>query len=120
VRIKLDENLPHRLVQSLTELGHDTDSVFDEHIAGRDDGVVWSAAQAEGRFLITQDLDFSDARKYVPGTHHGLLLVRLGQPGREALFERISTLFRTEDVESWKGCIVTATVRKVRVKRALS
>jgi hypothetical protein len=33
--------------------------------------------QAHGRVFITQDLDFSDARKYVPGTHHGLLLVRL-------------------------------------------
>ena len=34
------------------------------------------AAQSDGRFLITQDLDFSDAREYVPGTHHGLLRVR--------------------------------------------
>lgn len=31
---------------------------------------------------------YSDARKYVPGTHHGLFLVRIAQPGREALFER--------------------------------
>jgi hypothetical protein len=59
---------------------------------------VWTAAQADGRFLVTQDLDFSDARKYAPGTHHGLLLVRLPQPGRTALFERVSTLFRTEAV----------------------
>lgn len=34
----------------------------------------------------------------MPGTHHGLLLVRLPQPGREALFQRLSTLFLTEDV----------------------
>jgi predicted nuclease of predicted toxin-antitoxin system len=82
-----------------------------------DDGVVWDAAQAHARFLITQDLDFSDARRYVPGTHNGLLLVRLRQPGREALFSRVSLLFRTEDVESWTGCIVTATAHKVRVRR---
>lgn len=31
---------------------------------------------------------YSDARKHVPGTDHGLILVRLAQPGREALFER--------------------------------
>jgi len=117
VRIKLDENLPHRLVPLLTELGHDVDTVPAEQLAGRDDGVVWEAAQAHGRFFITQDLDFSDARKYVPGTHHGLLLVRLPQPGRMALFDRVTALFRTEDVEEWKACIVTATPRKVRVKR---
>jgi predicted nuclease of predicted toxin-antitoxin system len=113
----LDENLPHRIVQVLNDLGHDVDTVVDERIAGRDDSVVWDAAQAQNRFLITQDLDFSDARRYVPGSHNGLLLVRLAQPGREALFSRVSALFRTEDVDTWRGCIVTATARKVRVRR---
>jgi hypothetical protein len=119
VRIKLDENLPHRLVPLLTELGHDVDTVPDEQLAGQDDGVVWEAAQSHGRFFITQDLDFSDARKYVPGSHHGLLLVRLPQPGRTALFERVRTLFQTEDVDAWGRCMVTATPHKVRVKRPL-
>ncbi len=41
--------------------------------------------QTEERFLITQDLDFSDMRRYGPGTHAGLLLVRIGQPGRQVL-----------------------------------
>jgi predicted nuclease of predicted toxin-antitoxin system len=118
VRIKLDENLPHRLVQLLGDLGHDVDTVPDEGIAGRDDSVVWDRCQVHGRFLITQDLDFSDARKYVPGTHHGLLLVRIPQPGREALFNRVSALFSTENMEDWKGCIVTATAHKVRVRRS--
>lgn len=80
-------------------------------------GLSPRAAQSEGRFLITQDLDFSDARKFEPGTHHGLLLVRLAQPGLEALYDRLSTVFAIEDVESWKGCIVSVTSRKVRVKR---
>jgi predicted nuclease of predicted toxin-antitoxin system len=119
VRIKLDENLPTGLVSLLTELGHDVDTVPAEDIAGSDDDVVWRAAQSERRFLITQDLDFSDARKYAPGTHHGLLLVRLQQPGRTALFERISALFHQEDVETWLRCMVTATERKVRIKRPI-
>lgn len=80
MNIKLDENLPHQLVQLLTDLGHDVDTVRDEHMAGRDDDAVWAAAQTAGRFLVTQDLDFSDARKYSPGTHEGLLLVRRPQP----------------------------------------
>jgi hypothetical protein len=69
VRIKLDENLPAGLVPLLAALGHEVDTVPAEGIGGEDDGVVWRAAQADGRFLVTQDLDFSDARKYAPGTH---------------------------------------------------
>jgi hypothetical protein len=59
----------------------------------------------------------TDARAFAPGTHQGILLVRLPQPGRTALSERVATLFRGEDVDSWAGCLVTATLRKVRVKR---
>jgi len=117
VRIKLDENLPAGLVPLLTALGHDVDTVPAEGIGGEEDDVVWRTAQADGRFLITQDLDFSDARKYAPGTHQGLLLVRLPQPGRVALQERVASLFRAEAVDTWSGCLVTATPRKVRVRR---
>ena len=80
---------------------------------------VGKAAQAARRFLLTQDLDFSDARKYTPGTHRGLLVVRLPQPGRTALRQRIMALFQSEEVESSAGCIVTATSRKVRIKKPI-
>ena len=98
-------------------LGHDVDSVPAERLGGHDDAGVWDATQRAGRFLVTQDLDFSDARKDVPGTHHGLLIVRLRRPGRQALFERVSGLFGTELVEDWSRCLVVASDHKVRVTR---
>jgi len=84
---------------------------------GRADPDVWSAAQAAQRFLITRDLDFSDVRRYTPGTHAGLLVVRLTRPGRNALFERVSTAFQTEKIEEWTGCLVVATEQKIRIRR---
>lgn len=117
MKIKLDENLPHRLAIQLNQLGHDTDTVMDEGLEGAVDPDVWQRAQLDGRFFITQDLDFSDIRYFEPGTHVGLLLVRLLNPGRQALFERVTHLFTTEDVESWYGCFVVATDRKIRVRR---
>ena len=117
MNIKLDENLPERLVPELRALGHDVDTVRTERLVGLDDGGVWRAAQAAGRFLVTQDLDFSDQRRYAPGTHAGLLLVRLAQPGRDALLARVATLFATEAVDQWRGCLVVATDHKVCVKR---
>ena len=89
MNVKLDENLPRRLVSALSNFGHDVDTVRSEQLAGRNDADVWNAAQSAGRFLITQDLDFSDLRRYTPGTHAGLLLVRLAEPGRDALLERV-------------------------------
>ena len=117
MKIKLDENLPEALVAELAALHHDTDNVREEGLAGRDDPTVWTAAQAAGRFLITQDLDFSDVRRFQPGTHHGLLLVRLPEAGRTMLTQRIVEIFRREDVESWAGCFAVLSWHKLRVLR---
>jgi predicted nuclease of predicted toxin-antitoxin system len=118
MKIKLDENLPERLASRLEELGHDVDSVRSENLTGRADDEIWQTAQSVDRFLITQDLDFSDVRKYTPGTHAGVLLVRLAHPGRDALLARVSLLFATEPVEQWQGCVVVSTDHKVRIRRA--
>ena len=117
MKIKLDENLPRRLSVVLRHLGHQTLTVNDEGLAGCADGELWKAAQREARFLVTQDLDFSDTRLLAPGSHHGILLVRVYSPSRQNLIERVENIFRTEDVETWAGCFVVASERKVRVRR---
>jgi predicted nuclease of predicted toxin-antitoxin system len=93
MKIKLDENMPLRLAEVLRRLGHDTDTVPKEGLAGRCDEAVWHAAQESGRFLITQDLDFSDTRRFAPGTRQGILLVRLREPGRNALLRHVEAAF---------------------------
>ena len=117
MKIKLDENLPATLADDLTRLGYDCDTVMEEGLKGQPDSRVWDSAQREQRFLITQDLDFSDIRKFRPGSHAGILLVRLAVPGRRALTNRLRQIFTTENVESWNRCFVVATERKIRVRR---
>lgn len=77
-------NLPTILVEDLVELGHDIDTAMSEGLAGHEDPEVWSGAQAAGRMLLTQDLDFSDVRVFAPDTHPGLVLVRMREPGLSA------------------------------------
>jgi predicted nuclease of predicted toxin-antitoxin system len=118
MKIKLDENLPVSLAVLLANLDHDVHTITEENLSGKTDPEVWEAAQREERFLIMQDLDFSDVRRFAPGTHSGILLVRLHSPDRESLIQRVSEVFRQEEVDSWSGCFVVATDRKVRVIRA--
>lgn len=117
MKLKLDENLPEQLAVRLRQLGHDVHTVPEEFLSGQPDATVWQAAQSEDRFLITQDLDFSDLRRFQPGTHAGLLLVRLHAPGRLALARRISALFAAEPVETWARCFVVLTDHKLRLRR---
>lgn len=117
MRIKLDENLPVSLSSGLRIIGHDASTVEHEGLSGRPDFDIWRAAQAEERFLVTQDLDFSDLRTFAPGTHFGILLVRLHSPSRLTLSQRILSVFSEEDVETWSGCFVIMSARKIRVIR---
>jgi predicted nuclease of predicted toxin-antitoxin system len=116
MKIKLDENIPTSARALLASLGHDADSVMEEGLAGQSDSPVWQAAQIAGRFFVTQDLDFSDLRRFAPGSHHGILLLRLQNPTREELRARLETLFQTETADDWAGCFVVATDHKVRVR----
>ncbi len=117
MKIKLDENIPASLVELLTNAGHGADTVAQEGLTGRQDPDVWRASQKAGCFPITQDLDFSDVRQFRPGTHHGLMLVRLSEPGRRRLTERLRQLVLTESLDSWKGCFVVVSDRKIRVRK---
>jgi predicted nuclease of predicted toxin-antitoxin system len=117
MKLKLDENLPLQLAAVLKNLGHDVHTLRDEGLTGRADKEIWVRAQRESRFLVTQDMDFSDSREFAPGSHKGILLVRLRSPDRTALLKRVGELFQNENVTGWLGCFVVATERKIRVLR---
>ena len=117
MKIKLDENIPAGLCPELEKSGHDVQTVPSQGLAGRDDRTVWEACQQESRFLITQDLDFSNVQVFPPGSHYGILLLRLKRPGRRALRDRILNLFRMEAVDEWEGCFVVASERKLRIRK---
>ncbi len=117
MKIKLDENMPATLRRLLAASGHDVQTAAGEGLTGAKDLAVWERAQREGRFFITQDLDFADLGRFTPGTHHGLLLVRLHAPSRQALIARIEKLLETEGWSTWERCFVVVTERKIRIRR---
>ena len=117
MRLKLDENLPRELASVLSGLGHEVDTVAEEGLGGAVDAAIWKAACAGDRFFVTQDLDFSDLRRFEPGTHPGLLLVRLHHPSRRRLLDFVHQLFVSEPVSAWSGCFVVATDHKLRIRR---
>ena len=78
---------------------------------------MWGAARREERFPITQDLDFSDVRQFEPGTHPGLLLVRLREPGADAPFSRIQAVVQAEGLDSFVRCFEALTDRTLRIRQ---
>jgi predicted nuclease of predicted toxin-antitoxin system len=117
VKLKLDENIAASAGRRLPALGLDVDTVVSEGLAGKTDREGWVAAPLAGRLLVTQDFDFSDARTFAPGTHAGLLIVRLPDTEPWRLSDDLAGWFAGPDVASWEGCFVVATPRKIGVLR---
>ena len=83
MRFKLDENFPRRAVQPLEQAGHEILTVTEEDLAAADDRTVIAAARAEGRCLITLDLEFGNPLLFNPTRYAGIVVVRL--PPRSSL-----------------------------------
>jgi predicted nuclease of predicted toxin-antitoxin system len=117
VKLKLDENIPHSAARRLVALELDVHTVLDEDLGGHPDSDVWAASQAEARLLITQDLDFSDIRRFAPGTHHGIVLVRLPDAEQWRISDYLVASFSTVESRTWTNCFVVATSNRIRVMR---
>lgn len=114
MRLKLDENLSRHLKASLQHLGHEVETAGEEGLLSRPDGDVAAAAASEGRMLLTLDLDFSDARKYPPGSHPGIVLFRPGSMGPLT----VNAFVEATNLEDLAGCLVVVDPDRVRVRRS--
>ena len=76
MKAKIDENLPAECAVVLRNAGFEADSVFDERLMGADDTQIASRCRAEGRVLVTLDLDFGNIRAYPPRQHAGIIVLR--------------------------------------------
>ena len=117
MKLKLDENLPHDLAAALGRRGHDVHTVADEHLAGESDPVVVAAATDENRMLLTLDRGIGDLRRYPPGSHAGILVLRPVTQDPDSILTLIGRLMSTHPLEELRGCIVVVEPQKVRIRR---
>jgi predicted nuclease of predicted toxin-antitoxin system len=117
VRLKLDENLSRRLEALLMEHGHEVDSVVAEGLGGADDGVVAAAAQREERMLLSIDLDFADITRFPPGSHAGIVVLRVPEPRPTLIRAALTGLLARHRLEDLARCTVIAQLGAVRIRR---
>jgi predicted nuclease of predicted toxin-antitoxin system len=77
VKLKLDEQLGSRVADRLGHAGHDVHTVADERLVGANDDTVLAARSPENRALVTNDLDFSNPRRYPPANDAGIVVARV-------------------------------------------
>lgn len=113
----MDENLGRPHITLLKRHGYEVDRVFDQGLSGIEDAGLWLRVRRENRFLITLDLGFSDVRRYAPGTHPGILLLRPRRKGRNAVSHVLRRVLTEGRLEMLVGCLAVADEIRTRVRR---
>jgi predicted nuclease of predicted toxin-antitoxin system len=114
----VDEDLPRQLAELLVGRGHDTATVVEQGWQGKPDHDLWSCIQDERRWLITADKGFADLRRYPPGNHCGVILLRASEESRRAYMELAVIALDRVDLNQLGGAVVIVTGRRVRIRRA--
>jgi predicted nuclease of predicted toxin-antitoxin system len=103
VKFKLDENLPASSAAILEAAGHNVDTVTAEGLTGAPDHDVVTAATVAGRILISLDRGLGDIRRYPPGGHAGIIVLRLADQSPATVSKAITDLASITDSASLGG-----------------
>ena len=103
MKVLVDENIPLMTVEELRLKGFDVIDIRGSAQQGITDDVLWLKAQQEKRLFITTDKGFSIHRDE---KHHGILIVRLKQPTRLKIHQRVMQAITKYSEQQWHGLMV--------------
>jgi len=100
----------------LTGAGHDVDSVAEEGLIGAADRDVVAAATAAGRILVSLDRGLGDIRAYPPGSHAGIVVLRLTDQSAATAVKAVSDLAALTDLDSHAGAVAVLQRGLLRIR----
>ena len=103
MKIFVDENIPRMTVSALREQGFEVIDIRGSEDQGLTDDAIWREAQKEKCLLVTTDKGFSSHREE---PHHGILIIRLKQPTRLKIHQRIMLAIGKYSEKEWPGLMV--------------
>jgi predicted nuclease of predicted toxin-antitoxin system len=115
--VKLDENIPASTALVAVDIGHDVATVIGENLIGATDADVLSASTRDERILVTLDRGFGDLRAYPPGTHGGIVVLRVDSHDAGLVAEALRSFLANDQLGDLTGCITVIRGHLVRIRR---
>lgn len=119
MKLKLDENLGRSARDELAGGGHEVATVPEQSLSGATDDALIEACRAEGRALVTLDLDFANPLRFPPERYAGIAVLRAPpQISAAILLALVKTLAGALEKEQLAGHLWIIEVGRIRVHEA--
>lgn len=114
-RFLVDESLPRAVTRVLGAAGHDVADARDVGLRGRPDGDVAARAVAEQRILVASDLDFANTLQFPPGSHAGIVVLRVPDDwGSRRRAERLLAAIEETGVDNIRSRLTIVEAARIR------
>ena len=105
-----------RLARWLREQGFDARHLRDEDLQRLPDEEIFAKAIAEGRVVVTHDLDFGEIGALTRGRKASVIVFRLHNPRLPQLIERLSSVLSDSTEALRQGAVVIVEDARHRIR----
>ncbi len=116
MKLLLDMGLAPRTADYLNQLGHDASHLRDRGQARLADHEIMREAEAEGRIVVTFDLDFARIIAIQRLARPSIILFRLERFTTDEVHAILAGLLATYESELFAGAIVVVDAHRVRLR----
>ena len=116
MKFLLDENFPKSAEKLLIELGHQVIDIRGTELQGVDDFRLFEIAQENEAVLLTTDRDFYHTVPLNYSDHHGVSVIALKQPNREAILAKLRWIVVQDLMETIHNTIYLLRDETYRVR----
>jgi len=116
LRFLADMGVAAEVVRWLREQGYDAVHLRDQGLQRLKDDRVFDKAEAEGRALLTFDLDFGEITALSRGRHIGVVLFRLHDTTTLHVIDRLNAVLASSSKAIVDGAFVVVQESRHRVR----
>lgn len=117
MRFLIDQPVSPLLAAWLNERGHDAVHVRERTMSAATDSQILSVAIAEGRIVVTADLDFSRLIALSGKDQPGLILFRAGNVSDSQMLELLNRVMTEVPAETMSAAVVVVDETTIRIAR---
>lgn len=111
-----DMGISPRVVATLRERGHEAVHLQEQGLGKMPDGDILAKARAEGRVLLTHDLDFGELLAASGGTLPSVIIFRLKDMRAENVNFHLFSILEKQSAALEKGVVCSVSERKIRIR----